>query len=271
MARIHFITFLLFLFTFSSCSKNYKLELADPIEHGGEIWQGYFEGHNGVYIPMTLGIRTDSRENREGYLVSGSETHRKIIWTEGDSTKMKGGMHSMLIWKFDTDSTLWGVLEDGILKIERRTKFFLEKTDRRHFQTVENTTPISPTGTWKLDFEVDSLPFTLRYDFRQAGSIDFYRANDTIIGEGRAYGAGKQGWDGVMTEKGFVCASYHHSEAFLMNATFIDENHFEATITTVDNTYGVKGVRKNQMQEDAEFSSSVFVGFLLFIKAFFRL
>lgn len=259
------------LLFFYSCSKTYEMELANPIEHGGEIWQGYFVIHNGVHVPMTLGIREDTRGNREGYLVSGTETHRDNIWTEGDSVKMEGGLHSMLQWKFETDSTLWGVLEDGINRVERRTKFFLKKGDAPRFKQVENASPISLTGTWNLEFEMDSIPFTLRYDIRQARSIDFFRTNDTIIGEGRAYGAGKQGWDGVMTEKGFVCASYHKSEVFLMEATFVDQNHFDAVVTTIDNVYNIKGIRKNQLKEDVEFSSSVFVGFLLFVKAFFGL
>ena len=65
------------------------MELANPIVHGGEVWQGYFVLHNGVHAPMTLGIREDTRGNREGYLVSGAETHRENIWGEGDSVKMK--------------------------------------------------------------------------------------------------------------------------------------------------------------------------------------
>lgn len=256
-----------------SCSKSYEMELANPIVHGGEVWQGYFVLHNGVRAPMTLGIREDRPGESliEGYLVSGAETHRTYIRQNGDSMQMKGGMHSLLKGKFENDSTLTGVLEDGINEIERRTKFFLKKNDQPRFQKVKNATTMSPTGTWNLRFEMDSIPFTLRYNLRQARSIDFFRTNDTIIGNARAYGAGKQGWDGVMTADGFVCASYHKSEVFLMEATFVDENNFDAVVTTVDYVYNVKGIRKSQSVEDAEFLSSVFVGFILFIKAFFRL
>lgn len=252
------------------------MELADPIRHGGEIWQGYFVGYNGKHIPMRLGIREDrpGESSIEGYLVSGSETHRAYITQYADSFEMKGGMHSQFLGKFEGDSVLNGVLEYGINKLEHSIKFHLQHTAPiapARYAAVDTPTDILPTGTWKLDFEVDSLPFSLRYDMRRMAEIDLYRSSDTIIASGYVYGEGKQGWDGVMTENGFNMASYHHSEPYLMEAVFVDANNFIATITSATDSYEVKGERKSQIEEDAQFSTSVFVGFFLTLKAFFRL
>ncbi len=270
--RLFFASFIIAVSIFS-CSKNYKMELADPVKHGGEFWQGYFVGYNGTHIPMCLGIREDrpGESSIEGYLVSGSETHRTYIRQYKDSFEMKGGMHSMFLGKFEGDSLLSGVLEYGINEVSHRTKFYLRPSNRSRFETIENITDISATGTWLLNFETDSLPFTLRYDMRRMREIDLYQNNDTIIASGYVYGEGKQGLDGVMTEVGFKMASFHHSEPFLIEAAFVDENNFMATVTSVTDTYTVKGLRKNQLKEDAEFSTSVFTGLLLTIKAFFRL
>lgn len=272
-----------FPFFFSSCSKSYELEPRDAGQYGYEVWQGHFIVQDGVNIPLLFGVEgTEGEEGvRQVRIFSGSKLAHWSYWQEGiardnslDSISFKSGVHSKFkgIRKGDVIS---GVYLDGVnVKVER-AKFVVEKKDKQQsaFPQIAKPTDVSPTGTWELDFgtlkDLSDSSELLRYNIDRVQTFDLYRNNHTVIG--KAYGAGGiQGFDGVMTEDGFICSSFHHSEPFLIEATFEDENTFDAKITSTTDVYKVRGKRKSQSREDAEFTGSVIEGIYLTLKAFFR-
>lgn len=269
-----------FPFFLSSCSKSYELEPRDAGQYGYEVWQGHFIVQDGVHIPLLFGVE-GSEGVRQVRIFSGSELAHSSYWQEGseghtglDSVHFKSGVHSEFrgVRKGDTVS---GVYLDGVNTKVERAKFVVEKKDKQEsaFPQIAKPTDVSPTGTWELDFgtlkDLSDANELLRYTIDRVKTFDLYRNNHTVIG--RAYGAGGiQGFDGVMTENGFICSSFHQSEPFLIEATFIDENTFDAKITSTTDVYEVRGKRKSQNTEDAEFTGSVIQGIYLSLKAFFR-
>lgn len=267
-------------FFFLSCSKSYELEPKDAGQYGYEVWQGHFRVQDGVQIPLLFGVE-GSEGVRQVRIFSGSEVAHSSYWQEGgegqkglDSIRFKAGVHSEFrgVRKGDTVS---GVYLDGVTTKVERAQFVVAKKDKQEsaFPQVAKPTDISPTGTWELDFgtlkDLSDANELLRYAIDRVQTFDLYRKNHTVLG--KAYGAGGvQGIDGVMTADGFVCSSFHQSEPFLIEATFIDENTFDATITSTTDVYTVRGTRKSQNTEDAEFTGSVIQGIYLSLKAFFK-
>lgn len=262
---------------FSSCTKNYELESRDAGLYGYEVWQGHFILQNGVNIPILLGV-----EGKEGLrqvrLFSGSELAHWSYWNEigdnHDSIRFKAGLHSEFKGT-RKNNRISGVYLDGVNTKVERARFVVEKMDKQQspFPQTDKPTNVVPTGTWELEFDTlkdlsDSNEL-LRYNIDRVQTFDLYRNNHTIVG--KAYGAGGiQGFDGVMTENGFICSSFHHSEPFLIEATFIDENTFDIKISSTTTVYNARAKRKHQTTEDAKYTGSVMEGIYLTLKAFFR-
>jgi hypothetical protein len=261
-----------------SCSKNYELELRDAGEYGYEVWQGHFIVKNGVQIPLLFGV-----EGKDGLrqvrIISGSELAHWSYWYEGeerqgnlDSIRFKSGLHSEFRG-IRKENKISGIYVDGVTNKVERAKFEVGKVDKQQspFPNVTNPTIIVPTGTWELHFDTlkdlsDSREL-LRYNIDRVQTFDLYRKENLIIG--KAYGGGGiQGFDGVMTENGFICSSFHHSEPFLIEAIFVDENTFDAKITSTTDIYKVTGKRKSQTQEDTRHTSSVISGLYRVIRAY---
>ena len=57
---------------------------------------------------------------------------------------------------------------------------------------------------------------------------------------------------------------------YFEQGNFIDSNAFSGIVYNDQINYPIIGKRKKQTQEDKEFTSSVFQGFIQFIKAFFN-
>lgn len=263
-----------FPFLFLSCTKNYELESRDAGQYGYEVWQGHFLVENGVQIPLLFGVegKTGVRQVR---LFSGSELAHWSYWhEEADSVQFKAGLHSEFKG-IRVDNTISGSYFDGVGTQVARAKFVAQKVEQQTspFAPVATPTPIVPTGTWQLDFgtlkDLSDPNELLRYTMDRVQTFDLYRKDHTIIG--KAYGAGGiQGFDGIMTSMGFICSSFHHAEPFLIEATFVDENTFDATITSTTDVFEVRGTRKSQTKEDTAYTGSVLRGFYLTVKAFFN-
>ncbi|MHC5310097.1 hypothetical protein ACYSNM_08500 [Myroides sp. LJL116] len=256
------------------CTKSYKMQLSNPIEHGGNIWQGYFLAADSVQIPLRLGMRQDDSSSGfiEGYLVSGTQVIRKAIFKRDNTFEMQVGLHSKLVGTFENDSVLKGSLIYSLGKIQRQTPFslYLAKDNFYPYKTTEITTLVDPTGTWELEFPQRDSIFYLVYDLRNMKQLDIYRSGDTIISQGYISGEGTHSMDGVLNENGFTMASFHHGVPFLVEANFIDSNEFNGKVYNDQINYPIIGKRKNQLQEDKEFTSSVTQGFIQFIQAFFN-
>lgn len=267
-------------FLFLSCTKSYELEPRDAGQYGYEIWQGHFIVQNGVQIPLLFGVegKTGMRQVR---LFSGSELAHWSYWHEGedwhtavDSVSFETGLHSEFRGTRKGD-TIAGIYLDGVGTKVERAKFKAQKVDqyKSPFTEVAHPTPIVPTGTWHLDFgtlkDLSDPKELLRYTMDRVQTFDLYRKDQMMIG--KAYGAGGvQGFDGMMTADGFICSSFHHSEPFLIVGTFIDENTFDATITSTTDVFQVRGTRKSQAKENTEHTGSVLKGLYLTVKAFFK-
>lgn len=256
------------------CTKSYKMELYNPIKHGGNIWQGYFLAADSIKIPLGLGMRQDDPSSGfiEGYLVSGTQVIRKAIFKKDNTFEMQVGLHSKLVGTFENDSVLKGNLIYSLGKIQRQTPFalYLAEDNSYPYKTTEITTLIDPTGTWELEFPQRDSIFSLVYDLRNMKQLDIYRSGDTIISQGYISGEGTHSMDGVLNENGFTMASFYHGVPFLVEANFIDFNSFSGVVYNDEINYPIIGKRKNQLKEDKEFTSSVFQGFIQFIKAFFN-
>lgn len=281
MKRLIFLFILTSLtFLFSSCTKGYKLEPKDASQYGYEVWQGHFIVQDEVQIPLLFGVegKTGIQQVR---IFSGSEVAHWSYWHEGedwhnspDSVSFKSGVHSEFRGVRKGDKVT-GVYFDGVGTKVERAKFVVEKVDKQQspFHQVAKATNILPTGTWQLDFgtlkDLSDSNELLRYNIDRVQTFDIYRSNDTIIGQ--AYGAGGiQGFDGIMTTDGFICSSFHYSEPFLIEATFVDKNTFDAKITSTTDAYKVRGSRKSQTEEDTEHTGSMIKGIYLVLKGFFR-
>ena len=184
---------------------------------------------------------------------------------------MQSGLHSVLKGVYINDTTIQGELQYGIGKKDRKTPFVLYETQGERFLKQDSLTPIDFNGTWTLDFHNPIGEFTLDYDMRYMKQIDISRQGHIVIAKGTIAFEGIQGLDGVVTQDGFMLASFHHSQPYLIQATFIDENHFEATLISVSDIYEFTGTRKNSLAVDSEFSEGVFRGFYMYVKAFFGL
>lgn len=262
----------------ASCTRNYKIELADPIKYGGDMWQGYFLANNGTRIPFAMGIREESpmvegRQNLNGAILSGHDLYTGFISLNKDSIRMRAGLHGYLLGKKKGDK-IEGVLMDGVTIQHPKAPFVLHKSDKPRFRSVSKPTNISATGRWILNFgtlkDLSDMKELLRYNIDRATKLDLYREGDKIMGKTYIHGAGVQGFDGIMTGNGFKCASYHHTEPFLLEATFIDENHFEATITSITDIYKVRGTREDSKISNTSYTTSVLQGFFLTVKGFFK-
>lgn len=263
-----------------SCSKNYELESRDAGQYGYEVWQGYFIVQDGVKIPLLFGVE-GKEGTRQVRIFSGSELAHWSYWHEGkdwhdsrDSISFESGVHSEFRGTRKGDKVS-GVYLDGISTKIERAKFEVEKVDKQQspFLSVANPTSILPTGTWELDFgilkDLSNSSELLRYNIDRVQTFDLYRKEGSIIG--KAYGAGGiQGFDGIMTENGFICSSFHHSGPFLIEATFVDKNTFNAKITSTTDVYNVVGKRKTQAKEDVEHTGSVLGGLYRTLRAFFE-
>ncbi|MDM1379753.1 hypothetical protein [Myroides marinus] len=262
-----------------SCSKNYELERKDAGEYGCEVWQGHFIVQDGVRIPLLFGVE-DKEGARQVRIVSGSELAHWSYWHEGevrheslDSISFKSGLHSEFRGTRNEDK-ISGVYLDGVMTKVERAKFEAEKVDKQQspFPSITNPTTIVPTGTWRLDFgtlkDLSDSRELLRYNIDRVQTFDLYRKEGSIIG--KAYGAGGvQGFDGIMTENGFICSSFHHSEPFLIEGTFVDKNTFNAKITSTTDVYNVVGKRSSQTKEDVKHTGSVLSGLYRTLRAFF--
>ncbi len=263
----------------TSCTKSYKMTLADPIKHGGEMWRGYFVANNGKHIPFSMGIKEEPRiiadvPNLHGKILSGYNCYSSYIITIGDSLKIKSGLHSYLSAQRKGDK-IEGIFMDGVKTQKPKAPFILIKNGPQAFKQEKNSTNIAFTGSWNLDFgalkDLSDTAELLRYNIDRARVLDLYKEDDLVLGKTYIDGAGTQGFYGKATKNGFQCTSYHHSEPFLIEATFIDENHFEAVITSITDSYKVKGSRASTSVVNIEHSASVIQGFLLYIKSVFKL
>lgn len=275
-----FLILMSFTFIFLSCTKNYELESRNAGQYGYEIWQGHFIVQNGIQIPLLFGVEGKT-EIRQVRIFSGSELAHWSYWHQWenghaspDSVHFKAGLHSEFRG-IRKGNTISGTYFDGVGTWVERAKFVAKKVEQQTspFTSVANPSPIIPTGTWDLDFgtlkDLSDPNELLRYPMDRVQTFDLYRKDHTIIG--KAYGAGGiQGFDGVMTTTGFICSSFHHAEPFLIEATFIDENTFDATITSTTDIFKVRGTRKSQTKEDTKHTGNRIRGLYLTVKAFFK-
>lgn len=273
------IPLILFACTLFSCTKNYEITPADPIEYGGEMWHGYFIANKGKHIPFSMGIKEEEpaengRRNRYGRILSGHDLYSAIIYNEGEFTRMQAGLHSYFIGKLEGD-IFEGVLMDGVSEQHPKAPFKLKRNAEPPFKPFHTTSKKSATGRWNLDFgtlkDLSDMSELLRYNIDRARVLDLFQSENGLV-YAKTYigGAGIQGFHGAMTKNGFTCASYHHSEPFLLEVEFIDNNHFDGVITSVTDTYKVKGTRESSVKTNTEHTTSVVKGFYLFVKGFFK-
>ncbi|MGL5262543.1 MAG: hypothetical protein ACRC9P_09185, partial [Bacteroides sp.] len=255
-------------------------ELKDASQNGYEVWQGYFIVQDSIQIPLIFGVESETAI-QQLRIYSGSELAYWSYWHEKkdpsthiDSVSFKCGPNSEFRG-VRKNNQIAGSYFEGIYTKKERAKFVAQKVDKQRplFPKVANPSNISPTGTWILDFgtlkDLSEPAELLRYNIDRVQTFDLYRSKDNIIG--KAYGAkGVQGLSGVMSTKGFICASFHHSEPFLIEATFIDENTFDATISSSTDTYKLRGRRKSQIKENFDYTCSLIRGLYLNIKGFFN-
>ncbi|MTG97427.1 hypothetical protein NWE55_15225 [Myroides albus] len=271
---IHIFVLTSLAFLLFSCTKSYELESKDAGEHGYEVWQGNFIVQDGVHIPLLFGVEA-KEGTRQVRLFSGPELAHWSYWIDrGDSISFQSGLHSEFKGIRQGDK-ISGIYIDGVRTKQERAKFEVQKVEKQEtpFPIITNPSAISPIGTWELNFgqlkDLSDSKELLRYNIDRVQTFDLYRNGNVVIG--KAYGAGGiQGFDGVMTSDGFICSSFHHSEPFLIEATFIDENTFDVEITSTTDTYKAIGKRKSQTIEDTEHTESVLRGIYLTLKGFFR-
>ncbi|MHC5361595.1 hypothetical protein [Myroides sp. LJL110] len=254
------------------CTKASKIELLDPVIHGGQLYQGYFLTKDSIKIPLQLGIRQDNPDSQiiEGYIVSGDQLTREYITKKKDSFIMKSGMHGFLKGVFLHDSLIAGELQNGIGKNKTKTPFVIYKSNKQDLVGCSNLTKINIQGTWELEFEKLPDKFSLDYDIRQIKQIDMYSSDHIALARAYTPSSAVQGFQGVLTSKGFKMASFHSSQPFLFCGEFIDQDNFVATINTATESYDLKGKRKASFDSDLEYTNSVIKGFILFLKGFFQ-
>lgn len=276
MTRLLYLAIFITLF---SCKPSYKMELANPTKYGGDLWQGYFTAYNGKHIPFTMGIKDESMTGEfkflYGRILSGENIDRSFIRILlSDSIEMEVGLHAKLLGKVSRNS-IEGVLIEPLLIDGVKAPFILKRKEGPRFKKEDVCTEIDPTGKWSLKFDslkdLSNNRDLLRYNIDRASFLDLCREGDNLLGKTAIAGEGLQSFDGIMTEKGFKMASFHHAEPFLIEATFTDDNHFTATITSSTDSYKVKGVRDESISSDVKYNVSVLTGIILFIKGFFKL
>ena len=277
--HIRSISIFLLVSLFVSCSDSVPIIGKDNLADENR-WRGSFQV-NGKEMPFTFAIHGElsNPNDLRVFLYNGGKSEQiESAWMVEDSITIPiNGRRDILCGEFNADRTkIEGELRTGFgysPKV-KRAAFTAEKSNEARFAFTESPTDIIPNGSWKLEFDTlknlkRNNTDVLRYNIDRTGSIRLHREDNVIYGEIVTYGEGIQGFEGVMTEKGFICSSLHAAEPFLMEVTFSDEDHFRGIITNSTDVYAFGATKKGAGQVTAEESTSILQGLLLLIKSYF--
>ena len=150
--------------------------------------------------------------------------------------------------------TIKGMFED---KKDKDTAviipFIAYKTNEPRFPIPTRYTTINVTGQWEFTFsEQDSLiKFT---EYSKIETFHLFQNESTLI----ARTTRNEGFDGVMTQDGFICSSISEDRPTLLQTTLIDTNHLKGTILTPNELFSFTAKRKSKLKSTKENSTTLF-------------
>ncbi|WP_158961164.1 hypothetical protein [Myroides fluvii] len=229
-------------------------------------WKANFKIQDRV-VPIIFELDTVPL-NIYGYRVrfidGPGKNQKEIVKIIGDSISVKldyfGEVHLKGILK---DQQITGVFQHQKSKPPLEIAFTAHPTSERRFTPVTKPSSNNPTGDWEFVFKADLTSPNLGL-YQKLSQLQLYKTDSTLV----ANGYYSQGFEGILTENGFVLSSFSRDQPVLYEATFINPNEVKGTLYTPLEVISFRGRKKSNLESTAESSSNIVVTLWNLLKAY---
>ncbi|GAQ14270.1 hypothetical protein MODO_1950 [Myroides odoratimimus] len=220
-------------------------------------WKAYFT-IKGINVPVIFTLDSIPL-NIHGY---------RTVFTDGPITNQKeytkiardsfinpldysGHIHLKGIIQSDT---IKGIFEDKKGKNTLVTiPFIAYKTEEPRFSIPTTYTTINVTGQWEFTFSEQDSPIKFT-EYYKIENFHLFQNEGTLI----ARTTRNEGFEGVMTQDGFICSSMSKDRPTLLQTSLIDTNYLEGTILTPNESFTFTAKRKSKLESTKENSTTLF-------------
>lgn len=156
-----------------------------------------------------------------------------------------------------------GVYRNENANLQHEIPFRAQQSNEPRFAPVKKPSATNPTGDWEFVFKVDSMSPNLGL-YQKLSQLQLYKTDSTLVASGYYY----QGFEGILTENGFVLSSFSRDQPVLYDATFINPNEVKGTLYTPMEVIPFRGRKKSNLESTTESSSNIIVTLWNLLKAY---
>lgn len=152
------------------------------------------------------------------------------------------------------NDTIKGIFEDKKDKNALVTiPFIAYKTKEPRFSIPSTYTAINVTGQWEFTFSEQDSPIKFT-EYSKIENFHLFQNEGTLI----ARTTRNEGFEGVMTQDGFICSSMSKDRPTLLQTSIVDTDNLEGTIHTPNESFSFTAKRKSKLESTKENSTTLF-------------
>ncbi|MGG5506276.1 MULTISPECIES: hypothetical protein [unclassified Myroides] len=193
-----------------------------------------------------------------------SKNQKEIVQLFGDSIRVELDRYRGINLKgvFDNQQ-IKGVYRNQKFTPALEVPFTAHQSNEKRFTPVPKSSTINPTGDWEFVFTTSTTTPNIDL-YHKLSQLQLYKTDSTLVASGYYY----QGFEGILTENGFVLSSFSRDQPVLYEATFVTPNEVKGTLYTSLEVIPFRGTKKSNLESTVESSSNGIVTLWNLFKAY---